>query len=103
MDKVKGAVVRPMVEWFAGMCGEAELVTLGESLHAQTRAEIFVDAPALGILPAGWYTEALASELAEGIVKRATTTMHDMVVLRQIGRTIVDRSLGRISRAAVEW
>ena len=101
--KAKGAIVRPMVEWFAGACGEAELPDIAAALPADVRDEIAVDAPAFGILHAGWYTEALASAVAEAIVKRAMLKYSDAFVMKALGAHIVDRTLGRFSRAAVEW
>jgi hypothetical protein len=92
-----------MVEWFAGACGEAELQSVAASLSPATREQIAVEAPALGILPAGWYTEALASEVAEAIVKHAMAQYTDAFVVKALGTHIVDRTLGRFSRAAVEW
>jgi hypothetical protein len=101
--RVKGAVVRPMVEWFAATCGESALPELAGSLAPELARELSPNAPALGILPAGWYSELLASELSEAIVKRATGAVQDGTPVRHIGRVIVDRSLGRIARAGVEW
>jgi hypothetical protein len=103
MGRAKGAIVRPMVEWFAGACGEPALRDLGEALSPSVRDEISVESPALGLLMAGWYSEQLASELAEMIVKRAMPVTGDASVMRMLGTRIVDRTLGRISRAAVEW
>jgi hypothetical protein len=101
--KAKGAIVRPMVEWFVGACGEMALRTLAEELSPPVRDEIATEAPALGLLTAGWYSEALASELAEGIVRRAHGPQTDQAIVKALGVRIVDRTLGRISRAAVEW
>lgn len=101
--RAKGAIVRPMVEWFAGACGEAELREVAASLSPAAREEISVDAPALGILAAGWYTETLASEVAEAILKHAMLQYTDAFVVKALGTHIVDRTLGRFSRAAVEW
>jgi hypothetical protein len=102
VPRAKGAIVRPMVEWFAGACGEEALREIGASLSGPVRDEISLDAPALGVLPAGWYSEALASELAEAIVRRAIASDHTDV-LKALGGRIVERTLGRFSRAAVEW
>jgi hypothetical protein len=101
--RTKGAIVRPMVEWFAGACGEAELRDVAAALSPGARDEIAVEAPAFGILPAGWYSETLASELADAILKRAMQQYADTFVLKALGAHIVDRTLGRFSRAAVEW
>jgi hypothetical protein len=103
LGKAKGAIVRPMVEWFAGACGEPALRELAEYLSPAVREEIGIDAPALGLLPAGWYSEALASELADAIVRRATASHVESNVVKALGTRIVDNTLGRISRAAVEW
>ena len=103
MGRAKGAIVRPMVEWFAGACGELALRDLASALSPAVRDEVAIDAPALGLLMAGWYSEALASELAEMIVKRGLAVTGDQNVIRMLGTRIVDRTLGRISRAAVEW
>lgn len=101
--KVKGANIRPMIEWFAATCGEDSLREVGQALPAVLGTEIRVDAPALGVLPAGWYTERLASELADVFVRRVSGVLPLDAALRAIGDVIIDRSLGRISRAAVEW
>jgi len=101
--KAKGAIVRPMVEWFAGACGEAALPAVVADLTAEVREEIAVDAPALGILTAGWYSEALASQLADGILRHALGHHGDAVIVRSLGAHIVDRTLGRFSRTALEW
>jgi hypothetical protein len=101
--KAKGAIVRPMVEWFAGACGEAALANVVADLSPDVRSEVSLDSPALGILPAGWYTESLASQLAEGVVRHAIGQFTETVVLRELGTRIIDRTLGRLSRAAVEW
>jgi len=103
VPKAKGAIVRPMVEWFGGACGEAALGELALELTPDVRREISPDAPALGILPAGWYSESLASQLAEAIVRHAMPQHTEAVVIRQLGTRIIDRTLGRLSRAAVEW
>ncbi len=103
MGKAKGAIVRPMVEWFAGACGDQALRDVGAALSPALQEEIAIDAPALGLLAAGWYSESLASELAEAIVKRAMPLSSDANVVKAIGTRIVDRTLGRMSRATVEW
>jgi hypothetical protein len=101
--KTKGAIVRPMVEWFAGACGEGALRDLAYALPEPVRDEISPEAPALGLLTAGWYSEALASELADAIVKRAHGQQTELAIVKTLGARIIDRTLGRISRAAVEW
>jgi hypothetical protein len=103
VPKAKGAIVRPMVEWFAGACGEDALRDVVADLSLEVQREISLDAPALGILPAGWYTESLASQLADAILRHASAQHTDAVVVRQLGTRIIDRTLGRLSRAAVEW
>jgi hypothetical protein len=101
--KVKGSALRPLVEWFAGTCGEAAVEEVAELLSPARRAEVRLGAPALGILPAGWYSEMLASELSEAVLDRTAPLMEERQALREIGETIFDRSLGRISRAAISW
>jgi hypothetical protein len=92
-----------MVEWFAGACGEGKLRDIALGLPPELREELALDAPALGILPAGWYSEALASALSDALLKRALLHYSDAFILKALGKHIVDRTLGRISRAAVEW
>jgi hypothetical protein len=101
--KAKGAIVRPMVEWFAGACGEAALRDVAADLTPEVRDEIALEAPAFGILPAGWYSEALASQLADAILRHAMPQHSDAVIIKSLGSRIVDRTLGKFSRAAVEW
>ncbi len=92
-----------MIEWFAATSGEGALREVAAALPLDLGSEVRVDAPALGILPAGWYTERLASELADVFVRRVGGDLTMDSALRGIGDVILDRSLGRISRAAVEW
>ena len=101
--KVKGSALRPLVEWFAVTCSEQVLQDVGASLSSEFLHEVRLDAPALGILPAGWYTELLATELGERLLEHTSDLMPETVALRKIGEVMIDRSLGRISRAAIEW
>ncbi|MBX3258755.1 MAG: hypothetical protein KF782_03490 [Labilithrix sp.] len=96
--------MRPMVEWFASTFGPAALPELAASIEAPWCEELVADRPALGIIPAGWYDERLASALADAVVAAAAArSMTEAEVLRAIGAVTVDRSLGRVSRAALEW
>jgi hypothetical protein len=101
--KVKGSAIRPMIEWFAGTCGEAAFDEVLEEISPERRVELSPGSPALGVLPAGWYTEMLASELAEAFLRRAAPLVGEQRAFREIGEAMIDRSLGRIPRAAVEW
>ncbi|MBX3217234.1 MAG: hypothetical protein KF850_34710 [Labilithrix sp.] len=101
--KAKGVIVRPMVEWFASVFGPGALAELASSVAAPWREELVAERPALGIIPAGWYDERLASALADAVVGAASRAMSEADALRAIGAVTVDRSLGRVSRAALEW
>lgn len=101
--KAKGVVVGPMVDWFASEHGEAGLDELWASLDPMWTSQLDRKRPTLGIVPRGWYDEELASDLASRIFAIASPRMTEADVLRAIGRTTVERSLGRISRAVVEW
>ncbi|MBX3204472.1 MAG: hypothetical protein KF764_05355 [Labilithrix sp.] len=101
--KAKGVIIRPMLDWFAHAFGPDALAEVATSLDAPWRDEVVAGRPALGIVPTGWYDERLASALADAIVTRASRTMTEADALRAIGAMTVDRSLGRVSRAALEW
>jgi hypothetical protein len=101
--KAKGVIVRPMVEWFTRTFGKPALEELAAAVAPRWRVALMPERPALGIVPTGWYDEELASELADHILTRAASRISEDDALRAIGAITVERSLGRVSRAAVEW
>ncbi|HVJ94704.1 MAG TPA: hypothetical protein VM580_33185 [Labilithrix sp.] len=101
--KAKGVIVRPMLEWFVSEFGQQGLEQLVRTIDPRWLAELDPKRPMLGILPGGWYDEELASELSERVIGLASSRMTEAEALHAIGTITVDRSLGRISRAVVEW
>lgn len=92
-----------MIEWLAAEFGQPALDELAKAIDPRWSAELHPDRPTLGIVPGGWYDEEFASELAERVVIITSPRMTEEETLRAIGRITVDRSLGRISRAIIEW
>ena len=103
LGKAKGVIVRPMIDWFTSTFGQSGLEELAAAIDPRWAAELVLEGPALGISPGGWYDERLASEIAARIIAIASTRMTEAEALHAIGTITVDRSLGRISRAVVEW
>lgn len=101
--KAKGVVVRPMVEWFASEFGTVGLDEVARTIDPRWLVELDRQRPAFGLVPGGWYDEELASELATRILAIASRRMTEAEALRGIGKVTVERSLGRISRAVIEW
>lgn len=98
----KGAIVRPMVEWFAATHGDSAVRAIAAELEPRWLAYLRADAPALGIVHSRWYDEELASALAARILAAVEAAAGDRdEALAAIGAVTVERSLGRFARAAL--
>lgn len=98
----KGAIVRPMVEWFEASYGTSAVARLADALEPRWLAYLSRGAPALGLTHSRWYDEELASALAEGILSIAGEAGADRAAaLAAIGAVTVERTLGRFARAAL--